>query len=85
MEEKDISISDKVDSAIQKIKKVFEESTDEPSDDSTKKEKSKNNKERFKEVFDELDDLRQIENNAKRQLIDENNMLRILAGLGLVW
>lgn len=81
---KDIPISDKVDSAIQKIKKVFEESTEEPSDDSSKKEKSKNNKERFKEVFDELEDLRQKENIEKRQLIDENNMLRILAGLGLV-
>lgn len=79
----DKSASEKVDEAISKIKEFVE---DETSSDSNSGKES--NKERFKEAFDEFDQAREEEKqqhqDEKAKLIDEINMLRILAGLGLV-
>lgn len=85
---KEKSATEKVDSAIVKIKEVFEESDKEgPSSDNEQKEKQEQSnykKERFDEAFSELIEGRAEEKQEKKELIDELNMMRILAGLGLV-
>jgi signal transduction histidine kinase len=77
---KDISPSEKVDSAISKIKKVVDDSSSSDKSESD----SKNNKERINDAFEELFESRDEEKREKQQLINELNMMRILAGLGLV-
>lgn len=75
--------SEIVDSAIGKIKAVIEKSKSE-SYGTLSVTVMKNQREEIKEAVDELIEFRQVEKQEKQQLIDENNMLRILAGLGLV-
>lgn len=77
----ELSPAEKVDSAISKIKEVFEKSRD-------NNEETENNgnqrDEQFDQVFGELLEGRAEEKAEKQRLIEENNMLRVLAGLGLV-
>lgn len=72
--------TEKVDSAVAKMEEFFDEqsTTDENSSESGK------SKEDFKEAFKEFKQAREEEKKKTQLLIDENNMLRILAGLGLV-
>lgn len=73
--------SEKVDNAIQKIKDIFEEEStsynNQHSDSSDKKQK-------FNEAFEEFKQAREEEVVENQKLIEELNMLRVLAGLGLV-
>lgn len=80
--------SEKVDNAITKLKEIFND-TDEQvplgnTHEEHKKEESNSRKEKFTEVFQELIESREEEKLEKKELIDELNMMRILAGLGLV-
>lgn len=75
--------TEKVDKGLEKIQEFFEsddDSNEENSDYSSNHEK----KERAKQIFEELKQARDEEKQKTQSLIDENNMLRILAGLGLV-
>ncbi|NQY68284.1 MAG: sensor histidine kinase [Flavobacteriales bacterium] len=74
------SPTEKVDSAIADLKDAYEEK----STDDSKQEGSESKKEKFKEAYKKLLEGREEEKIAKQALIDENNMLRILASLGLV-
>ncbi len=74
-----ITPTQKVDSAISKLEEFI--GNDNSSEQSSN---SSNSKEEFKEVIDEIKQAREEEKKATQQLIDENNMLRILAALGLV-
>ncbi len=80
--------SEKVDNAINKIKEVFEDSDKQESTDNDKEkrenEQSNYRKEKFDEAYFELIEGRAEEKQEKKELIDELNMMRILAGLGLV-
>ncbi|MCT3733715.1 sensor histidine kinase [Elizabethkingia anophelis] len=75
----------KVDEAIVKIKEIVGDEI--IIGDKTDSERNNHN-ERFKEAFEEFDQAREEEkqqqDEEKAKLIDEINMLRILAGLGLV-
>lgn len=75
-------ISEKVDNAIEKIKQIFEE--DKKTDDSSESNDSSERKQKFEEAFEEFKQARQEEVVEKQKLIEELNMLRVLAGLGLV-
>jgi len=85
---KESSATEKVDSAILKIKEAFEDSDlEDHSDENFKKEwreQSDHRKEKFEEALNDLLQGRDEEKIEKKGLIDELNMLRILAGLGLV-
>ena len=72
--------SEKVDFAVAKMEQFFdgEKASDQESTGSNK------SNEYFKQVFDEFKQARQEEKEQNKNLIDEVNMLRILAGLGLV-
>ncbi len=75
--------SEKVDRGLEQIQDFFEsedDSNEEDSNHSSNYEK----KERAKQIFEELKQARDEEKQKTQSLIDENNMLRILAGLGLV-
>jgi len=74
--------TEKVDDAILKIKSVFQQSS--KSDQGPENEDFSSKKEEFEEAFNELIDGRSEEKEEKKQLINELNMMRILAGLGLV-
>lgn len=76
---RDVTPTQKVDSAISKLEEFIgnNNSDSQPSD-------SDKSKEDFKEVIDEIKQAREEEKKETQQLIDENNMLRILAALGLV-
>lgn len=80
------SPSEKVDEALNKIKDFVENDTDGNSDQAHSERTS--GKEKFHEAFEEFSQARQEEKQQfeqeKSKLIDEINMLRILAGLGLV-
>lgn len=77
--------SQKVDEAINRIKEIV--GVEIISENKTESEKNAHN-EKFKEAFEEFDQAREEEKQQqfeeKAKLIDEINMLRILAGLGLV-
>lgn len=80
------SPSEKVDEALNKIKDFVENDTDGDSDQAYSDRTG--GKEKFHEAFEEfsqarLEEKQQFE-QEKSKLIDEINMLRILAGLGLV-
>lgn len=81
---KDEDPTEKVDRNIEKIKELI------TSDDNSKEDNDDNyssnyqKKEDAKQVFEELLEARNEEKIKNQFLIDENNMLRILAGLGLV-
>jgi len=75
--------TEKVDSAIDKMKEVFEENASEDREDK-REEKSYGRKEKFHDAYKELIEGREEEKQEKKEIIDELNMMRILAGLGLV-
>lgn len=74
--------TEKADKAVEVLEEFF--SDDEPKDDSSEKSDSSKSKEKAKKVFEEFKKAREEEKKKNQALIDENNMLRILAGLGLV-
>jgi len=78
----DETATEKVESAVSKMKDFFANEDDIDSDEDSSK--SSDSKEKFKEAFKEFEQAREEEKKEKQILIDENNMLRILAGLGLV-
>ncbi|MDT3740720.1 MAG: ATP-binding protein [Candidatus Kapabacteria bacterium] len=72
--------STKVDIAFSKIEDLFrKEKIDQFIFSTSNKDKSE-----YEQVFDEFKQAREQEKENTKNLIDENNMLRILAGLGLV-
>ncbi|WP_407517103.1 sensor histidine kinase [Elizabethkingia anophelis] len=75
--------SEKVDDTIEQIEELFKkpETNNENSPESSKPEVTN---ERANELIVELKKAREEEKAKNQELIDENNMLRILAGLGLV-
>lgn len=86
---KELKPEARVDSAIAVIKEVFEATEEEAQNNSEKSQDSSSRKysdkkERFEEAFKNLLEGREDEKKEKQQLIDELNMLRVLAGLGLV-
>lgn len=78
--EKTENPSKKVDTAIEKIKEIFEE--EEPNKNQSSEHSDK--KEKFNKAFEEFKQAREEEKIEKQKLIEEINMLRILAALGLV-
>ena len=85
---KDENSSKRVDSAIAVIKQVFDETDDDTEEQSdilsSKSRKSSSRKKTFEDAFQILLEGREEEQKEKQTLIDEINMLRILAALGLV-
>lgn len=76
------SPSEKVDSAIAELQEVFEDESNNFEDEN--KQNSDNNKQKYREAYQRLIESREEEKKKHQELIDENNMLRVLAGLGLV-
>ncbi|OJV71165.1 MAG: ATP-binding protein [Flavobacterium sp. 40-81] len=74
--------SEKVDSAIEKIKQIFDE--DNKTNNHSSSGDPSDKKQKFEEAFEEFKQARQEEVFEKQKLIEELNMLRVLAGLGLV-
>ncbi len=82
---KTLDPSEKVDSAIAKIEEVFKEAMHAVDrDEITKVIKPEKIKKEYIEAFEDFQEARQDERREKEKLIAENNMLRVLAGLGLV-
>lgn len=83
---KDENASQKVDSVVTKMKAFFQDENDEEFESSSdgKANDSSNSKKKFKETFKELEEAIEEEKKERQLLINEVNMLRILAGLGLV-
>lgn len=79
---KDDDPTEKADKAVEELEEFFTE--EEPEDDFSEKTNSSKSKEKAKKVFEEFKRAREEEKKKNQALIDENNMLRILAGLGLV-
>lgn len=81
----ELSATEKVDRAISKLKDLADPEENEDGDGSSGSQKSRQN---FKDAFDEFEQAREEEKEQfqkeKTEFIDEINMLRILAGLGLV-
>lgn len=82
---KEVKPEARVDSAIEKIKEIFD-NTQESNNKRLEIPVIINNsdKEKLSEAFKDLFESREEEKMEKQQLIDEINMLRVLAGLGLV-
>lgn len=74
--------TEKADKAVEELEEFFTE--DKPKEDTSEKSDSGKSKEKAKKVFEEFKQAREEEKKKNQALIDENNMLRILAGLGLV-
>lgn len=74
--------TEKADKAVEELEEFF--SKDETEQDSSEKSDSGKSKEKAKKIFEEFKQAREEEKKKNQALIDENNMLRILAGLGLV-
>ncbi|MGY6741662.1 MAG: sensor histidine kinase [Cecembia sp.] len=74
--------TEKADKAVEELEEFF--SQDETEQESSEKSDSGKSKEKAKKVFEEFKQAREEEKKKNQALIDENNMLRILAGLGLV-
>lgn len=74
--------TEKADKAIGELEEFFTE--DEPEENASEKSDSGKSKEKAKKIFEEFKQAREEEKKKNQALIDENNMLRILAGLGLV-
>ena len=74
---------ERVDKAISDLTKFIDSSKKEDQD-SESSEKEKRNQHQYKNILDDLIEARQEEKKEREQLIDELNMLRVLAGLGLV-
>lgn len=75
--------SEKVDDAIGQIEELFKKSEDN-SDDTEKKTTNEGTNQKANQIISDLKQAREEEKVKNQKLIDENNMLRILAGLGLV-
>ncbi len=75
--------SEKVDSAIEQIEELFKE-TETNKDSSKQQTLDKSTNEKANQIISDLKQAREEEKVKNQELIDENNMLRILAGLGLV-
>jgi len=76
------SPSEKVDAAIEEIKEVFEDETG--SYEENEGQEKTSSKERFNKAYEKLIEGRNEEKKKQQELVDEINMLRILAALGLV-
>lgn len=74
--------TEKADKAVKELEEFFTE--EESKQESSDKSDSSKSKEKAKKIFEEFKLAREEEKKKKQALIDENNMLRILAGLGLV-
>jgi hypothetical protein len=74
--------TEKADKAIGELEEFFAE--EEPKEETSEKSDSGKSKEKAKKIFEEFKQAREEEKKMNQALIDENNMLRILAGLGLV-
>lgn len=74
--------TEKADKAVEVLEEFF--SDKDSNQDSSNKSNSSKSKEKAKQVFEEFKQAREEEKKKNQALIDENNMLRILAGLGLV-
>jgi signal transduction histidine kinase len=73
--------SEKVDNAIHEIKELIVPKTNDNSQDSSNQEEKQKKAE---SIFEKIKQAREEEKAKQQELIDEINMLRILAGLGLV-
>jgi signal transduction histidine kinase len=73
--------SEKVDNAIHEIKELIVPKTNDNSQDSSNQE---DKQKKAESIFEKIKQAREEEKAKQQELIDENNMLRILAGLGLV-
>lgn len=74
--------SEKVDKGLEKIQEFFEAEND--SNEKESDSSSYQKRERVKQIFEEVKQAREEEKQKNQELINEINMLRILAGLGLV-
>ncbi|HCE53631.1 MAG TPA: ATP-binding protein [Lutibacter sp.] len=79
---KEVDPTEKADKAVEELEEFFTE--EELKEDSSEKSGSGKSKEKAKKIFEEFKQAREEEKKKNQALIDENNMLRILAGLGLV-
>jgi len=78
--------TEKIDRGLGEIEELFEsdDQSDEGYSEASGNYDWQEKKERAKQIFDEIKQAREEEKQRNQSLIDENNMLRILAGLGLV-
>ena len=74
--------TEKADKAVEELEEFF--SKEDLKQDFSDNSDSGKSKEKAKKVFEEFKQAREEEKKKNQALIDENNMLRILAGLGLV-
>ncbi len=74
--------TERVDKAVEVLEEFFTE--EEARENSSGKSGSGKSKEKAKQIFEEFKQAREEEKKKNQALIDEINMLRILAGLGLV-
>ncbi|MGN5955152.1 sensor histidine kinase [Sphingobacterium lactis] len=75
--------SEKVDNAIEQIEELFKKTGIE-NENNTEPTKPTETVDRANELIADLKKAREVEKIQTQELIDENNMLRVLAGLGLV-
>ena len=74
--------TEKADKAVEELEEFFSEG--DSNKDTSSQSDSNKSKEKAKQVFEEFKQAREEEKKKNQALIDEINMLRILAGLGLV-
>lgn len=74
--------TERVDKAVEVLEEFF--TAKEQEKEFSDKSDSNKSKEKAKQIFEEFKHAREEEKRKNQALIDENNMLRILAGLGLV-
>lgn len=79
---KEVDPTEKADNAVKELEEFFTEK--ESKEDNSGKSDSSKSKEKAKQIFEEFKQAREEEKKKNQAIIDENNMLRILAGLGLV-
>lgn len=72
---------EKIKEGLNSLKAIADSFEDNPHQNNTE---SKNEREYFKEAYRKIEEGYNEANEEKQQLLDENNMLRIFAGLGLV-
>lgn len=76
--------SEKVDSAINEIKELITPSINRNDDRQNSSDQEDKEKQKAEDIFERIKQAREEEKAKNQELIDEVNMLRILAGLGLV-
>ena len=79
---REMNPTEKADKAVEELEEFF--SDEDFKNDSSNKTHSNESREKAKQVFEKLKQAREEEKRKNQDLIDEVNMLRILAGLGLV-